>query len=341
MKLEALWYDASYPAAERLLSPLSTLFRILSHRRAKRLKATATAYSVPVVVVGNITVGGTGKTPMIQYLAAALSQTGLRVAIVSRGYGGKAPDYPYEVEPNGDVALSGDEAMLLAQSTACPVVVDPNRHHAVQHAIARYQPDVVLSDDGMQHYAMHRDLEIVMVDGGRGFGNGRLLPAGPLREDLQRLATVDYVFAKQGSRGATHQSLLQQKVTAVLPLAQCQLRQVVGSEPLSAGQAVHVVAGIGNPQSFFDVITGLGYQTRCHAFRDHHEFGLDDFDAFLTAPIIMTEKDWVKCQTLSTKFNSVWVLPMAYDISEDIKTLLLTHIQQLVTGSAASCLSTS
>lgn len=341
MNLERLWYDGSYPVTERLLAPLSSLFKLLSQRRAKRLKATAVAYDVPVIVVGNITVGGTGKTPMIQWLAVRLTEVGLRVVIVSRGYGGKASYYPYVVDPLGDVTVSGDEALLLAQTTQCPVVIDPNRHHAVLHAIYRVQPDVVLSDDGMQHYAMHRDLEIVMVDGGRGFGNGHLLPAGPLREGLERLASVDYVFAKHSGHGSVHESVRQQAFTAVLPLAPSQLRQVVGSQVLLAGQQVHVVAGIGNPQAFFDVIADLGYQTTCHAFRDHYQFGRDDFDAFLTWPIIMTEKDWVKCQPFSTVFNSVWVLPMAYDIPEDIQMLLVTHIQQLVTGSAASCLSTS
>ena len=335
MSLQGLWYRSAHPIAERLLSPLSALFEIISNRRAARLKSVATPYGVPVVVVGNITVGGTGKTPMIQWLSAQLQAQGLRVAIVSRGYGGKSRQYPLDVDPKGNVRLAGDEATLLAQTTHCPVIVDPNRHQAVCYAIAAHHPDVVLSDDGMQHYAMYRDLEVLMVDSARGFGNQRLLPAGPLRESVARLNNVDYVCVKQSDPDAMHPSIPQYDAVTLLPVQLGPLRQVVGDLSLSAGQFVHLVAGIGDPYAFFSVVEGMGHKGQCHAFADHHQFDANDFKGFADAPIIMTEKDWVKCSGFSEQFAQVFVLPMTFAVPEALRLKLLQQVQQLVRGKAS------
>jgi tetraacyldisaccharide 4'-kinase len=332
VSLQGMWYRSAHPIVAQLLSPLSAVFKWASNRRMVRLKTIAKPFEVPVIVVGNITVGGTGKTPMIQWLLAQLMAEGLRVAIVSRGYGGKSKQFPLVVDPRGDATLAGDEATLLAQSTHCPVIVDPNRPQAVSYAIATHHPDVILSDDGMQHYAMHRDLEIVMVDSIRGFGNGRLLPAGPLREPLDRLETVDHICVKQVEPGPLHHSIPKSNQVNLLPVVLGSLRQVVGIQGVPVDAFVHLVAGIGDPHGFFSVAEAMGFRGQCHAFADHHAFSVGDFAGFSDAPIIMTEKDWVKCAAFATQFSQVYVLPMTFDVPDALRLKLIQQIHQLVKG---------
>ncbi|MDR0781174.1 MAG: tetraacyldisaccharide 4'-kinase, partial [Pseudomonadales bacterium] len=248
--LPAAWYRKAPWLA--LLQPFAWLYGMLATQRRRRLTRSAYRASVPVLVCGNISVGGTGKTPLTIALARELQRRGWRVVILSRGYGGASAMYPLAVQPNTPVAHCGDEALVLAQHGGCPVLIDPQRSRAARYAQTHYPCDVLLCDDGLQHYALARDIEIAVVDGARGFGNMRLLPAGPLRETLARLADVDYVVVN-GDATATLPAFtvptfsLHLRIShlgalsggQVLDLAEWQAR--FGSGP------VHAVAGIGNP----------------------------------------------------------------------------------------------
>ncbi len=299
--LSEAWYNGS--KLVRLLLPLSWLFGLLAERRRQQLLRNPWQASVPVIVVGNITAGGTGKTPVCLALAKYFTAQGKRVAFVSRGYGGNASQYPLLVNAGSNPAEAGDEAVLLARQSGCAVVVDPNRVRAVQFAQQQLQAQLIISDDGLQHYALARTIEIAVIDGARGLGNGLLLPAGPLREPAERLQTVDYIVIN----GA-----LQQPVT--LPAGkQINMQLQAGSlinlqsgERLSPQQwlqrhapqsPVHAVAGIGNPNRFFTSLQQLGFVIMPHAFTDHHAYKAGDLAFADSAPVVMTTKDAVKCQS--------------------------------------------
>lgn len=295
--LIASWYGERKPFC--WLAPFTKLYtKQAIKRRQAYLTGQKNSYKVPipVVVVGNITVGGTGKTPMILWLIDHCQSKGLKVAVVSRGYGAKPPHFPWRVLPNQDASQSGDEPLLIVKRTDVPLVIDPNRSQAVQKLLAEDNPDLILSDDGLQHYALGRDLELVMIDNERKLGNGYCLPMGPLREPAERLKTVDAVIyngAEQDSEGGF-----------AMQLKPSQLVNIVTGEvkPLTflpTDQSVHAVAGIGNPQRFFNSLQQLGWQVIPHAFADHAHY----HKALLTfadnKPVIMTEKDAVKCQAFA------------------------------------------
>ncbi len=241
---------------------------------------------MPVLVVGNLAVGGTGKSPAIQALVRHLQAQGLRCAVVSRGYGGQAPSYPWVVGVDDDAAICGDEPLLLARTLDCPVVVDPNRDQAVRHLVAQFQPQVVISDDGLQHYRLGRDLELVMIDGHRGLGNGRLLPAGPLREPKDRLASVDWVVAREQVPDGM-------PVDAVLSLNPLPPTNDLG-DVLPAGVAVDACAGIGNPEVFFQQLTQQGYWVQRRWTPGDHQPLPDAAWQQPDRPLLITEKDAVK-----------------------------------------------
>lgn len=267
-----------------LLWPLTLLTRLVVSLRFRRRHGSD--YGVPVLVVGNLTVGGTGKSPAIQALVRYLSRRGLSCGIVARGYGGKAAHYPLAVTPATDAAECGDEPLLLAQSLACPVVVDPDRHRAVRYLVARYRVDLVISDDGLQHYRMGRSLELVMVDGQRGLGNGCLLPAGPLREPVSRLRRVHWVVAK-------HQVPKNLPIDGVMALNPSRPVNRHGDR-LPVGVQVDVCAGIGDPSSFVGQVRRQGYRiARVTQPGDHKTIPRDLLENG-TRPLVMTEKDAVK-----------------------------------------------
>jgi tetraacyldisaccharide 4'-kinase len=288
-RIERNWYGSVL--GNLWLLPLWPLVWVVVHlRRRQFLRNPPPANTVPVVVVGNITVGGTGKTPLITLLAERAQALGLHPAVVSRGYGGKATRYPLLLTADTPVEHSGDEPRLLfnrlnAGASLCPVVVDPERRRAVAELAG--QADIIFSDDGLQHYAMARAAEIVVVDHARGFGNGWLLPLGPLREPLSRLKTVDLVVRNGDD--------FQVQPTALV--------SAVSGEQIAlqsfSGREVVAVSGIGNPQRFYDSLRSLGMQPREHSFADHHQFQPDDLafhDQNPDLPLVMTEKDWVKCR---------------------------------------------
>lgn len=278
------WYRPGHSWQAWLLSPLSLLIALVVRRRFRQRHAGQ--YGPPVLVVGNLAVGGTGKSPAIQALVQYLQAQGLRCGLVSRGYGGQASSYPWVVGRDDDASVCGDEPLMLARTLDCPVVVDPNRDQAVKHLMARFRPDVVISDDGLQHYRLGRNLELVMIDGHRGLGNGRLLPAGPLREPISRLASVDWTVARDRRPDGI-------QVDAVLSLNPLPPTNTLG-EVLPPGVAVDACAGIGNPDVFFQQLEQQGYQVqRRWTPGDHRPLpaaALQQPDR----PLLITEKDAVK-----------------------------------------------
>jgi tetraacyldisaccharide 4'-kinase len=266
---------------------------------------------VPVIVVGNISIGGTGKTPFTIWLVEQLRAWGWRPGVVSRGYGGRAPRYPFAVQADSDAAHSGDEPLLIAQRARCPVVVAPDRVAAARMLIDEHGVDIVVSDDGLQHYRLARDLEICVVDGRRGLGNGALLPAGPLREAPSRLAEVDLVIVNGGDWRCADAVSMQ--------LQSASLRRLVdgGTQPLSAlrGRRVHAVAGIGDPSRFFAGLVAAGLQVEPHAYADHHRYRPQDLAFGDDATVIMTEKDAVKCASFADA--RMWALPVAAQLAPD------------------------
>lgn len=276
-----------------LLWPLSLLFGVLSALR--RLAYRIGVFNVwrapiPVVVVGNITVGGTGKTPLTLWLAGYLRACGYRPGIVSRGYGGRV-EGARAVAASDPAIEVGDEPLLLARRSACPVWIAKNRPSAARGLLAAHpECDVLICDDGLQHYALARDVEIAVI-GSKGFGNGLQLPAGPLREPLSRLHSVDMVVANDLSSAREHY---------VMRLEGATFRNVLDSRQTASAAAfvglmVHAVAGIGNPQRFFDSLERLGIPFTAHSFPDHHPYQAGDLQFDDAQAVLMTEKDAVKC----------------------------------------------
>jgi tetraacyldisaccharide 4'-kinase len=280
---------------------------------------------VPVVVIGNITVGGTGKTPLVIYLALALRALGRRPGIVSRGYRGDATQV-VEVTAGSDPGAAGDEPLLLARRTDCPVFVGRNRVAAARALLAGHpECDVILADDGLQHYRLARDVEIAMFDQ-RGVMNGWSLPAGPLREPVSRLAEVDAVVlngtavspAPTFDRPLFVMHLLGDSFYRLDdPRTKCSAADL-------AGKKLHAVAGIGAPQRFFDRLSAMGLSVAEHAFADHHSFREADF-AFAGDAILTTEKDAVKLARLRLPLP-VWVLPVTAEVSPDLAAFVLEKL---------------
>jgi tetraacyldisaccharide 4'-kinase len=290
-ELQSIWYGARAPSV--WLRALSMLFGMLSGLR-RRLYAKGLLprlrLPVPVVVVGNISVGGTGKTPLTIALVEALRERGFKPGVVSRGYGGSTRE-PMLLDAQTTPELSGDEACLIRRATQAPVAVGRDRAAAARLLFGKGDVDVIVADDGLQHYRLRRDVEVCVIDGERRFGNGRLLPAGPLREPVSRLQSVDFRVCNGGQAQAGEVPMRLAGDTAVGLLDPSRKR------PLRdfAGQRVHAVAGIGNPQRFFATLRALGIDLVEHPFPDHHAFTVSDLAFGDAAPVLMTEKDAVKC----------------------------------------------
>lgn len=307
-----------------LLLPISCLYRlVITIRRYCYRKKIFNTYKppVPVVIVGNITVGGTGKTPLVIALTELLIRQGYSPGIVSRGYGGKSTHYPVSVTAMSSPQQVGDEPLLIARRTQIPVVVDPNRVRAVQCLLQNYSCDIIISDDGLQHYALKRDIEIAVLDDMARFGNGYCLPAGPLREPISRLSEVDYVIVNGQARADEFAMQLQ-------PLSLINLTDNI-QKPLAElrNQTVHAVAGIGNPHRFFHTLREAELQLIEHIFPDHHVYNANELQFADDLPIIMTEKDAVKCTGFS--LNNGWYLPVTAKLSTVFESDLIHKIQQL------------
>lgn len=332
--------DAWYKNAEWLkyLKPLSKLYQSVSERRRKQYtsgKKRAYKASIPVIVVGNITVGGTGKTPLIIYLSQLLQQAGYKPGVVSRGYRSKAPAYPFVVKPNSKALESGDEALLIARATECPVVIDANRVKALKVLEHNFDCDVVLSDDGLQHYAMARDIEIAVVDASRGFGNECFLPQGPLREKPERLKHVDYLICNgSGDLTLPAKSItMELKSRYLYNLKTGEKRSMEKMEEDNAGnkpQKVHALAGIGNPTRFFTSLCGCGFDIITHIFKDHHAFTKNDINFDDDLEVVMTEKDAIKCTDFADEKH--WYLKVAATLEEGFMENFLLQLQRIKKG---------
>lgn len=308
--LDKVWYKQSPWAL--LFYPLSGLYwLVFQWQKQKGLKArlSATPAAVPVIVVGNITVGGTGKTPLTLALLKLLEEWGWQPGVISRGYGARPPHLPYQVANDDEPELAGDEPLLIRRQSGCPVVVDPDRRQALAYLVKNLPCNIVISDDGLQHHRLARDLEIVVIDGQRRLGNGRCLPAGPMREPASRLDTVDFVVSN-GSRIP--------EAPYTFSLKPVCFAEVGGSRTLAlnafSGQSVFAVAGIGNPQRFFDVLAELDIYASTHAFPDHYHYQSEDFTRDETIPLLMTAKDAVKCADLG--LVNAWYLQVEAEPEE-------------------------
>ena len=298
---------------------------ICTLRRTFLLRYKQRQFLVPVIVVGNITVGGVGKTPLVIAIATALSQKGLKVGIVSRGYGAQLRVFPHLVRVDSPAALVGDEPLLIAERTACPVVIDPDRVAAIDYLLQQHPCDVVLSDDGLQHYAMGRAIEIVVVDGLRGFGNGFCLPAGPLREAVSRIRHSDLVVMNsQGQTLKIDTGKIKQFSMQLVPSGLINLVDGKSYPPQSLGASVAAVAGIGNPQRFFLTLAQMGLSVSEYAFPDHYRFTAKDFD-FSEKVVVMTEKDAVKCRKFAQK--NWFYLTVEAQLTDDFWHALYSHPQ--------------
>ncbi len=316
-----IWYRPN--PVKWLLWPLSGIYRIIVELRRLSYHfgiKPVTTLPLPVVVVGNLTAGGTGKTPFVIWLAGELQARGYRVGIVSRGYGGHAEEWPQQVQPGSDPALVGDEPVLLARSTGCAVTVGPDRVEAARALLAAVQVDVLLADDGLQHHALGRAMEIVVVDGERGLGNGFCLPAGPLREPRGRLSRVDAVVVNGGSWG--HAGVFRAR-----PVAQ-RLVQVAGSAQKSLQEfrdtVVHAVAGIGNPQRFFDLLEDADLDVLPHPLPDHAKLASTDLEFDDSWPVLVTEKDAVKCKDFAQE--NVWCVPIKLEFDAQAGERLMRRV---------------
>lgn len=321
--LERHWYRIG--VLHIVLWPLSLSFRLLValRRLAYRLGLLpAQALPVPVIVVGNISVGGTGKTPLVLWLVDFLRAQGYHPAVISRGYGGSTT-HPMAVSAATDPFLAGDEPVLIARRSGCPVWVGADRVAAAQ-ALLRGRPDsdVLICDDGLQHYRLRRDVEIAVIDGERGFGNGQLLPAGPLREPLGRLAETDIVVTHGGIPlpGSVPMRLTGRRFRNLQDPA----RTV--SKEFFHGQLLHAVAGIGNPARFFAQLERMGLTVAPHAFPDHHAYRPADLQFAGTAVILMTEKDAVKCMAFAQP--QWWYLEVEAEVGEALGHRLLQMLRK-------------
>ncbi|RFA24552.1 tetraacyldisaccharide 4'-kinase [Alkalilimnicola ehrlichii] len=309
-----------------VLLPLAGLYRLVAERRRRHYQANpqrSVKLPRPVIVVGNIFVGGTGKTPIVVWLSEELKRRGCRPGIITRGYGGSSNDWPQVVSLDSDPVLVGDEPVLLAQRTGCPVVADPNRVAAAQRLLSEFDCDVVISDDGLQHYRLARDLEIVVVDAQRGLGNGRLLPAGPLREAPTRLEQVDLVIANGDEGNSLTSACFQLHFSEAVNLLDGSCCAVT---PEALGPQVHAVAGIGHPERFFQALRGQGFQVATHAFADHHRFQAADLAFADSAPRLMTEKDAVKCRPFAT--GNEWCVPVTAVLNDNAHERLQALLDQ-------------
>ncbi len=295
--VEGHWYGR--PGLLSLLSPLESLYNAVAVSRREKQSRTAQKYSVPVVVVGNISVGGTGKTPTIIALIYFLQGKGLRVGVVSRGYGRVTEGLIVANNLSAATDL-GDEPYLIYHNTECELAVCENRSEAVKALSDDKRCDVILSDDGLQHYSMFRDREIVVIDGKRGIGNGRLLPVGPLREPSQRIDEVDWVLVN-GADASVSLIATKNQVFNV-GIEPVEFIQIVSGDafPLdyfSDSRDLIAMAGLGNPRKYFDTLGELSLKFQEKIFKDHHAYDETDFSDMVNKVILMTEKDAVKCKS--------------------------------------------
>ena len=340
MTLTSLWYRRSW--TRWLLWPLSLLYQTVSRLHkwtySSGIRSRYRA-PVPVLIVGNISVGGSGKTPLVIALVKLLRKQGYHPGVVSRGYKAATLDTPAEVTTLSGAADVGDEPLLIYERTGAPVYVFPRRQAAIEQMLDKHNVDIVLCDDGLQHFAIHRDIEIAVVDAQRLHGNELCLPAGPLREPVARLKSVDFTVYN-GSHNSkyfytsTIGHLVSLTEASDTPghspenaSAETQYQPVAISE--LAGQTVRAVAGIGHPQRFFDLLRQHGLNVIEHPFADHYKFTAQDLQFADNKSVIMTEKDAVKCRALDIDLSRYWFTRLDVSLSDHLKQDLLARLISL------------
>jgi tetraacyldisaccharide 4'-kinase len=317
-----IWYRKT--GAGLLLWPFGKLFEGIARLRRACYRyglLKSTAFPVPVIVVGNITVGGAGKTPLIIWLARFLTEKGYRPGIVSRGYGGRAAVYPQRVDAGSRADEVGDEALLIAARTGCPMAVSPVRTEACRLLLDTADCDLLLSDDGLQHYALGRTLEIAVVDGERRFGNGWCLPAGPLREPQARLEDVDLLVVN-GGRARPNEFAMQLVGAEAVNLLTGMRKPLADFKPAPC----HAVAGIGHPERFFRHLEMAGLGCIAHSFPDHFAFRTQDLDFGDAFPVLMTEKDAVKCKAFADE--RLWAVPVQAEVDSAFAARLIELLSE-------------
>ena len=313
--LDDIWYTRT-PLAWPLL-PLSALYcGVVTARwwayRSGLIKTHC--FDVPVIIVGNLTVGGTGKTPLVIWLSQFLRAQGYRPGLIARGYGGKATHWPQSVTADSDPKLVGDEPVLLVRATGCPMVVAPDRVAAARALLAEHDCNIIISDDGLQHYALGRDIEIAVVDGERRFGNAHCLPAGPLREPARRLREVDLIVANGAARDGEFAMRVQ--IGEAVNLLSGERRQLHEFR----SRSVRAIAGIGHPERFFAALRAAGMEFTAQAFPDHHAYRPDDL-AGADDVLLMTEKDAVKCRQFAR--DTFWAVSTHTEFGSEFGVRLL------------------
>ena len=324
--LEDSWYKEMYISSA--LTPLSMLYddvMRLRHFLYEKGIYKKTKLSVPVIIVGNITVGGTGKTPLTLWLARFLKEEGFKPGIISRGYGGNSEIWPLWVDHQSKPEQVGDEAVLMAKRSGCPMVVGPERVNAAQMLLDKSECDVIISDDGLQHYALERDIEIAVIDGERRFGNGFTLPCGPLREPISRLQNVDLIIVN-GIVEEDNEFSMTIEGDVIVNLVSKE-EKLLSQFPKSP---CHALAGIGNPNRFFDLLKREGISIESHPFQDHHQFTVEDITFNDNKLVLMTEKDAVKCTSFATEKH--WYLPIKAKPQQQFIDKLLTLIKEKIRG---------
>ena len=321
--LQRRWYGSDPPGlCLRVLAVIYAAAIGLRRGAYRRGWLRTHRIGVPVIVVGNLSVGGSGKTPLVIALVESLRQAGWNPGVVSRGYGRRSRGLQ-RVDANTRPSDGGDEPVLIARRTGAPVVVDADRVAAARTLRAQ-GCDVIVADDGLQHYRLHRDIEIEVIDGLRGYGNARLLPAGPLREPVERAQDCDFHVVNNGDAvAAAANRYNMQLYGAELVALDATLRKQLH---MLSGQRVHAIAGIGNPSRFFGMLRQVGIEPVEHAFADHHAYCAQDFAFAEALPIVMTEKDAVKCAGFA--LADAWMLPVHAQLAD---TFLVALFAQLAT----------
>lgn len=320
-KLEQAWYERN--GLTHFMRPLSWFFLTIAtiRRFLYRIKVLKQIkLPVPVIVVGNITVGGTGKTPLVIWITNYLKAAGYKPGVISRGYGGKARRWPQQVRPDADPVMVGDEAVVISRRTGSPMAVGPDRV-ADGHALLKYADvDIIISDDGLQHYALDRTVEIAVIDGIRRFGNGFCLPAGPLRELRSRLDDVD--FRVTNGIAAQGEIAMRYQADKAINLVSHEVRSINEFKK----QPVNAIAGIGNPDRFFNFIRANGLRINSRAFPDHHIFSANDIDFPDNEVLFMTEKDAVKCHRFARE--NWWYIPVDTVLPDDFGVHLINMLEE-------------
>jgi len=312
------WYATDSPPS-LILRLLEPLYRLIATLRVRLLRAGN--LHRPVIVVGNLTAGGSGKTPLVIALCQMLSENGISAGVISRGYGRRGTE-AHKLTENDDAATVGDEPLLIYHRTGVPVAVAARRIDAAD-LLASDDLDVLIADDGLQHYQLPRAIEICVIDGERRFGNGHLLPAGPLREPLNRLAEMDFCVCNGGRAKNGEQ---QMRLHGDL------LHSLDGNQQVPLvewrGREVDAIAGIGHPQRFFGLLYDAGINVHEKIYPDHHLYQPGDFDFAGERPLIMTEKDAVKCRHF--KLANAWHLPVDAILAEEFKRELLQKVDKVL-----------